>query len=146
MPPKRQRSGTTTHATNGAPRSMASKKRKNLERSDIDDDSDFEAPFPTVVAQTKPQKKPSSKSRSKNHVPTLLSDSSSMSLENEKQGRRGGSTTEANGQEKEYRKGTVDMVRKKKYFFLASRAPGPLITPNSFPNHFVVSVFCLLNY
>ncbi|KFH62618.1 hypothetical protein MVEG_12010 [Podila verticillata NRRL 6337] len=114
MPPKRQRSGTTTHATNGAPRSMAAKKRKNLERSDDDDDSDFETPFLTVVAQTKPQKKPSSKSRSKNHVPTLPSDSSSLSLENEKQGRRGGSTAEANGQEKETRKGTVEMKRAKR--------------------------------
>ncbi|KAG0037741.1 hypothetical protein BGZ82_001932 [Podila clonocystis] len=94
MPPKRQRSGTTTHVANGAPRSMAAKKRKNTERSD-DDDSDFETrPF-----QSKPQKKQSqsSKSRSKSqHSVPLPSDSSTLSLENEKQGRRGGAATEAN--------------------------------------------------
>ncbi|KAG0333449.1 hypothetical protein BG000_009150 [Podila horticola] len=113
MPPKRQRSGTTTHVTNGAPRSMAAKKRKNTERSDDDNDSDFETrPF-----QSKPQKKQtqSSKSRSKSqHSVPLPSDSSTLSLENEKQGRRGGVTTEANGQEKENRKGAVEMKRVKR--------------------------------
>ncbi|KAG0032643.1 hypothetical protein BGZ81_010367 [Podila clonocystis] len=112
MPPKRQRSGTTTHVANGAPRSMAAKKRKNTERSD-DSDSDFEThPF-----QSKPQKKQSqsSKSRSKNqHSVPLPSDSSTLSFENEKQGRRGGATAEANGQEKENRKGTVEMKRVKR--------------------------------
>jgi hypothetical protein len=96
---------------------MVAKKRKNAERSDDDDGSDFEA-------LAKPQRKPSSKSRSKNHVPTLPSDSSSLSLENEKQGRRGGSTAAvANGQEKENRKGTVEMVRKKKSIFFGKWSP-----------------------
>ncbi|KAG0348695.1 hypothetical protein BG005_011355 [Podila minutissima] len=116
MPPKRQRSGTTTHVANGAPRSMAAKKRKNTERSD-DDDSDFETR--PNVAQSKSQKKQSqsSKSRSKSqHSVPLPSDSPTLSLENEKQSRRGGAitATEANGQEKENRKGTVEMKRAKR--------------------------------
>ncbi|KAG0094237.1 hypothetical protein BGZ93_007460 [Podila epicladia] len=116
MPPKRQRSGTTTHVANGAPRSMAAKKRKNTERSDDDDDSDFETR--PSAAQSKPQKKTqSSKNRSKSqHSVPLPSDSSTLSLESEKQSRRGGATTavQANGQEKENRKGTVEMKRVKR--------------------------------
>lgn len=97
---------------------MAAKKRKNTERSD-DDDSDFETR--PNVAQSKSQKKQSqsSKSRSKSqHSVPLPSDSPTLSLENEKQSRRGGAitATEANGQEKENRKGTVEMVRGKKSF------------------------------